>query len=246
MTRGTAVLKALGPVDWRNVARDEMLRWMVIIPLLVAVVLRYGWSPLVAELQTNFQFDLEPYRIMIMSYQVIAAPIVFGVVIGFLLLDERDEGSLIALQVTPLSLTNYLVYRLGLPVVLTILLLLIAVPLAGFSTFSFGELLLLAMVTSPLAPMLSIFLAAFASNKVQGFAIMKGGGILFLLPFIAYFVGDPWQWLFGLFPTYWGPRLFWLLSEGASGVWLAVASGLLVQFVWIYLLGRRFNRILHQ
>jgi fluoroquinolone transport system permease protein len=244
--KGTAVFKALGPVDLRNVARDEMLRWMMFIPPLIAVVVRYGWPLLVAQLQSSFQFDLEPYRIMIMSYLVIAAPIVFGVVIGFLLLDERDEGSLIALQVTPLTLANYLVYRLGLPVILTMILLIVSLPLAGINTFSFGELLLLALVAAPMAPMLALFLAAFASNKIQGFALMKGGGILFLLPFVAYFLDNRWQWLFGLFPTYWAPKVYWMMSEGISGVWLVALGGIVNQLLWAYLLGRRFNRILHQ
>lgn len=244
--KGTAVFKALGPVDLRNVIRDEMLRWMVFIPLLIAVAVRFGWPAMVAQLQTRFQFDILPYQTMLMSYVVIGSPIVFGVVIGFLLLDERDEGSLMALQVTPLSLPNYLLYRLGLPVVLTMLLLLVSLPLAGINTFTWYEQVLLALVTAPLAPMLAIFLAAFARNKVQGFALMKGGGILFLLPFIAYFVPGQWQWLFGLFPTYWAPRLFWLMSEGHSGVWLTAVGGIANQLVWIYLLGRRFNRVLHQ
>lgn len=244
--KGTAVFKALGPVDLRNVARDEMLRWMVFIPLLIAVGVRYGWPLLVTQLQASFQFELEPYRIMIMSYLLIGSPVVFGVVIGFLLLDERDEGSLIALQVTPLTLANYLIYRLGLPVILTIILVVVSLPLAGIVNFSFGDLLLLGLVTALLAPMLALFLAAFASNKVQGFALMKGGGILFILPFVAYFLDDRWQWLFGLFPTYWPPKLFWMLSEDGSGVWLVALAGIVNQMIWIYLLGRRFNRVLHQ
>jgi fluoroquinolone transport system permease protein len=244
--KGTAVFKALGPVDLRNVARDEMLRWMMFIPLLIALAVRYGWPLLVAQLQATFQFDLEPYRVMLMSYLVIGSPVVFGVVIGFLLLDERDEGSLIALQVTPLTLANYLVYRLGLPVILTMILVLVSLPLAGIDNFTFGELLLLAVVTAPLAPMLALFLAAFASNKVQGFALMKGGGILFLLPFAAYFLEAGWQWLFGLFPTYWAPKLFWMMSENVSGIWLMAFGGIVNQLIWIFVLGRRFNRLLHQ
>lgn len=244
--KGTAVFKALGPVDLRNVARDDMLRWMMFIPLLIAAVVRYGWPPLVDQLQSSFQFDLEPYRMMIMSYLVIAFPIIFGVVIGFLLLDERDEGSLIALQVTPLTFANYLVYRLGLPVILSMILLMISLPLAGINIFSFGELLLLALVAAPLTPMLAVFLGAFASNKVQGFALMKGGGILFILPFIAYFLDARWQWLFGLFPTYWGPKLFWMISEDVPGIWLMALGGIVNQLIWIYVLGRRFNRLLHQ
>ena len=144
--KATAVFKALGPIDLRNVRRDEMLRWMVLIPLLLALLVRFGWPFMVTQIQTRFQFDLSPYVVMLMSYLVIGSPAVFGTVIGFLLLDERDEGSLIALQVTPMSLNQYVAYRLGLPILLTIVLLAISLPLAGITTFTFWELLLLAAV----------------------------------------------------------------------------------------------------
>lgn len=244
--KGTAVFKALGPIDLRNIARDEMLRWMLFVPLLMAVGVRYGWPLAVAQLQARYQFDIAPYIDLAMSYIVIVTPAVFGMVIGFLLLDERDEGSLIALQVTPLSLNNYIAYRLGLPVVLTILLLFISLPLAGIATFSFGEMLLLALMSTPLAPLLAMFMPAFAGNKVQGFALMKGAGILFIVPIAAFFIETNWQWLFGLLPTFWAPKLFWMLALDEPGIWLVVLLGLVTQLLWIYGLGRRFNRILHQ
>lgn len=242
----TAVFKALGPIDIRNVGRDELLRWMILVPLLLALLVRYGWPIMVSQLQSRFQFDIGPYAVVIMSYLVIGTPAVFGVVIGFLLLDERDEGSLLALQVTPLSLNNYVAYRLGLPVILTIILLLISLPLAGVTSFSFGELLLLGMVAAPLAPLMAIFLAAFATNKVQGFALMKGAGIFFIVPFAAYFMDNAWQWGFGLLPTFWPPKLYWLISQSESGIGWVALGGLLIQGLWIYALGRRFDRILHQ
>lgn len=244
--RGTAVFKALGSIDLRNIIRDEMLRWMLFVPLLLAAVVRYGWPLAVAQLQTRYQFDITPYADLMMSYIVIGTPAVFGMVIGFLLLDERDEGSLIALQVTPLSLNNYIAYRLGLPLILTVLLLLISLPLAGITTFSVSEMLLMGLLSAPLAPLLAMFMPAFANNKVQGFALMKGAGVLFIVPAIAFFVDSSWQWLFGLLPTLWAPKLYWMLAQDVSGIWWVVLLGSAVQLLWIYGLGRRFNRILHQ
>jgi hypothetical protein len=69
---------------------------------------------------------------------------------------------------------------------------------------------------------------------------------LFLLPFAAYFLEAGWQWLFGLFPTYWAPKLFWMMSENVSGIWLMAFGGIVNQLIWIFVLGRRFNRLLHQ
>lgn len=244
--KGTAVFKALGPIDARNVGRDEMLRWMVFLPLLLALLMRIGWPPLVRQLQASYQFDLSPYTTLLMSFLTIGIPAVFGMVIGFLLLDERDEGSLIGLQVTPLSLNNYLVYRLGIPIALTLVLVLVGLPLAGITTFSLGQLVLLGLVSAPMAPLLAVFLAAFASNKVQGFALSKGVGILFVAPLAAYFLGGTWQWALGLLPTFWAPKLYWLLSENAPSAWLVGLVGLVYQLLCLYLLARRFNKKLHQ
>lgn len=206
--KGTAVFKALGPIDMRNVGRDDMLRWMIFVPIFLALLVRFGWPPLVSLLQTSYQFDISPYMVMLMSYLLIGSPAVFGVVIGFLLLDERDEGSLTALQVTPLSLNSYVAYRLGMPIILTVILLVISLPLAGITSFTFGELLLLGLVAAPLAPLLAVFMAAFANNKVQGFALMKRAGIFFVLPFVAYLIEGNWQWALGFLPIFWPPKLY--------------------------------------
>lgn len=244
--KGTAVFKALGPIDFRNIKRDEMLRWMIFLPLLLAILVRYGWPQLVTYLQIHYQFDMTPYAVLVMSYIVLGVPAVFGVVIGFLLLDERDEGSLIALQVTPLSLNNYVAYRVGTPILLTVFLLAISLPLAGVNSFTLGKLLLLGLVAAPMAPLLAIFMAAFANNKVQGFALMKGAGIFFIVPFAAYFIGGNWQWAFGLLPTFWSPKLYWMMSAGETGIWLVAILGIVYQLLCILAFSRRFNRILHQ
>jgi fluoroquinolone transport system permease protein len=90
------------------------------------------------------------------------------------------------------------------------------------------------------APIFALILGALAENKVQGFAIMKGLGIFFLGPFVAWFVPEPWQYLLGVFPTYWPVKSFWLLLD--DGPWLAVALiGMLYSAVWIGLLLRRFE-----
>ena len=65
-------------------------------------------------MMAEYAFDLRPYYDAFMGYFLVSlAPMMFGIVIGFLLLDECDDNTLMALQVTPLSLNNYLLYRLG-------------------------------------------------------------------------------------------------------------------------------------
>jgi fluoroquinolone transport system permease protein len=241
-----AVFRALGPIDLRSVARDSMLRWLVAVPVGIAVLLRWG-VPLAAErVAGQYSIDLAPYFPLIASTVVLITPMVAGTVIGFLLLDQRDDGTLGALQVTPLTLAGYLGYRLAVPVLASIVMTVIAVPLTGLVRIGPLPLVLVALAAAPLAPGFALLLGAFAANKVQGFAIMKAAGVLNWPPIIAWFAPTVWQWVMGIVPTYWPVKLFWMLEAGESGWWGYLAVGTVYQVVLVSLLLRRFATVLHR
>jgi fluoroquinolone transport system permease protein len=242
------VFKALGPIDARNVRRDSFLAWIVFLPILLALILRWGVPPLTTRLQEQFGFDLTPYYPVILSYFfVMTLPTVFGAVIGFLLLDERDDATLIALQVTPMTMNHYLVYRIAVPMTLTTLLMFVVFPLANLGSLGFLPLLFASLTAAPLAPLWAMLLAAFAENKVQGFALMKGSGfVLLVVPLFAYFVTSGWHWAFGLLPTFWPMKVYWVLEAGGSNVWVYVLVALAYQFTLLAFLMRRFNKVIHR
>ncbi|MBE7555181.1 MAG: hypothetical protein HS126_29375 [Anaerolineales bacterium] len=236
------VLQALGPIDAKNISRDPLLRWLVFYPLLLAGLIRWGAPLLTIRLMVQFQFDLTPYYPLLMSFVLLMTPMLAGMVIGFLLLDQRDDQTLTALQVTPLTLNGYMVYRLSLPILLSLVVTLLIFPLAGLVEISLASLLLAALSAAPLAPFYALTLAAFAANKVQGFALTKALGVLLIPPLMAYFVPPPWQWVFGLVPLYWPVKIFWLLYADTPGYVFYVVIGLLYQLLLLFLLLRRFNK----
>ena len=145
-----------------------------------------------------------------MSYVLLLLPpAICGMVVGFILLDQRDDHTLTALRVTPLPLTGYLVYRLAAPMLLGVGMTLIALPLAGLVPLGPLELLGLALAAAPLAPLTALFLAAFAANKVQGFALQKALGLFLIAPFLGTLLPPPWQAVLWLVPTYWPAALLW-------------------------------------
>ena len=241
------VFKSLGPIDAKNVRRDSLLNWMMLIPVISALVIRWGLPPLTRGILTRYGFDLTPYYPVIMSYFfVLMTPLLFGVVIGMLLLDERDDRTLSALQVTPLSLNNYLVYRIATPMVLSILLMFVIYPITNVGILNLSSLLIAAIVAAPIAPIFALALASVAENKVQGFALMKASGALLMPPIFAFFVQSQWEMAFGLFPSYWPIKVYWMLEAGQPGVWLYALIGLAYQGILLTLLLRRFNKIMHQ
>lgn len=243
----TKVLRSLGPIDVRNIRRDSLVAWMIYIPILMALLVRFGAPPLTARLLEQYNFDLTTYYPVLLSYFFIGmCPIVFGAVIGFLLLDEKDDRTLTALQVTPMPLSSYLIYRVSVPIILTIVMFFIVFPLANLTTFDARMILICGIAAAPMAPMLALFLASIAENKIQGFALMKLTGIFLLAPIFAYFVTSNWELAFGLLPTYWPMKVYWMLSAGETNVWLYVVIAVIYQSAVTALLARRFYNVLHK
>lgn len=241
------VFRSLGPIDIRNIRRDSMTSWMVFLPIMMALILRWGVPPLNARLMEQYNFDFVEYYPVLLAYFFIGmCPMVFGVVIGFLLLDEKDDKTLIALQVTPLPLNSYLLYRITIPILLTIGLMFVIFPLANLTPFNARTILISGIAAAPMAPMLALAMASFAQNKVQGFALMKLIGIVLFVPIVAYFAPAGWELAFGVFPTYWPMKVYWLLHAGETNVWIYLAVAVVYQLVLTALLAKRFYKVLHR
>ena len=234
-------LAALLEADGRSVVRDPLLGWVITLPLALALLLRVLVPAIQASLAARTGLDLAPYHPLIMSGYLMTAPGIVGMVVGFLLLDERDARTLDALRVTPLSAGWYLAYRLALPLGVGTAATVIGYPLAGLSPLAAAELVKIAVLGGLSAPLLMLVLATTASNKVTGLAIVKVVNAVNLAPLVAFFVPMPWQMLAGAVPTYWAMRAQWSASRGMpyDGV---VLVGLLVNLLFLWILTRRFRR----
>jgi fluoroquinolone transport system permease protein len=242
-----AVLRSLGPIDARSAHRDAMLRWLLFFTPCIGLGFRFA-IPLVATFtESRFGFDLVPYYPLIMSFIGIAVPGMVGTVIGFLLLDQRDDDTLTALLVTPMSIGDYLRYRMVVPVVIGIPLTIVMFPLAGLTDVSAVQVITSSISAALIAPMYALFIASFAPNKVQGFALCKGMGVLAIPVLVAYFMPWPWQDIAGFVPTYWPLKVFWLFDDGAPGTAVGYAAvGCVYQALLLALLAARYTRVVHR
>lgn len=235
--------QGLGALDLKSIQRDALLRSMVLLPVLVALAARLVLPLVLHRVGASLELDLVGYYPLIMSSALLLiTPIVYGVIVGFLLLDQRDDGTLLALRVTPLSLRHYLGYRLAAPMLISFGLTPVALTLAGPVQLRLPELLVVVAVATPLAPLCALALVAVAENKVQDFALVKGASVLMIAPLAANWVPFPWQLAFGLLPTYWPTHLYAELLAGAASAWLYGCGALLIDALLIGLLLRRFER----
>ena len=240
----TAVIRALGPIDVKSVTRDSMLRWLIGTPIVFALAFRWGVPVVRGWLAERYGFDLTPYYPLLTSFLLLIGPALMGSVVGFLLLDHRDDRTLTALQVTPLTVEGYLAYRIAVPMLVSVPVMMASVAIADLVTMGVVPALVAAVQAAPIAPLYALFVGAFASNKVQGFALLKGVGVLTWPPVLAWFVSSDWQLAFGIDPLYWPVKLFWMLEAGEPRVWLYFLIGLAYQAVLIAALLRRFRAVI--
>lgn len=147
---------------------------------------------------------------------------------------------------TPLTTEQYLLYRIGVPLLASTAMGLLIFPMVNFGALPWGLVVPVVVVASLEAPLFALFLVGFAENKVQGFVLAKGLGGLLVAPAVIFFVEEPWQYLAGIAPTYWPVKAFAVASTGEPGYALFIAAGLATHAVFILLLLRRFRRVLRR
>ncbi|MGF1579794.1 MAG: ABC transporter permease [Gemmataceae bacterium] len=244
--RWMAVVQTLGTNDWRNIRRDALLRWMVVIPLFVAFLVRI-FLPVIQHKLTVELGVLDPkhvhdlHLLIMTGFFLLLNPLLVGFVIGLLLLDERDEGTLLALRVSPLSLTHYLLYKLTTPMLVATGMTLVCFPITGLDIEFRPAFVLVVLVASLVAPLMALFMAAFSADKVQGFALMKAANVFLVPPFAAYFFGAWWEVFFGISPVYWIIESFWRAERGDPTMWVFLSVAVVYQLVLIWVLLRRFR-----
>lgn len=239
------VMRAFGANDLRNIRRDSMMLTFALAPLLAVVVLRIA-VPIATELLTErYSLDLTPYYPLLLSLFVLGLPVGFGGLAGFMILDERDEDTLTALRVTPASMSGYAGYRIATAVLLSLLYTLGCISLTGLAPAALlPDLVLAALLAGLFAPVVALALVTLANNKVEGLAISKAFGVFVLGPLAAYFVAPNWQLLFGIVPTYWPAKAFWIATEGGD-YWPYLLAGAIYNLLLAFLLLRHFWKRLY-
>lgn len=236
------LFRRLGPLDARAVGRDTLLRGMLLLPLAVALPIRFLLPLIIAQIGLLVGVDTAGlYAPIAGASLLLITPTIYGTVIGFLLLDQRDERTLAALRVTPLSLDLYLAYRLIIPVLLSIVMTLVSFALAGIADFGVAAIVVGTVSAAPLTALAALALVAFAENKVQGMALMKAGSMLLILANGGIFAPAPWRWIFLVLPTTWPAHLLVSQQSGTSSYGLLLV-GLVYHTILLLMLRRRMLR----
>ncbi|WP_027084497.1 hypothetical protein [Cohnella panacarvi] len=229
--------------DIRQLLTDPMLMSSLVGPLMLIIIARLGFPILSDWLVQDYDFLLDEYISFAAVFLLIVIPMLPGSMSGLLMLDERDENMVTYFGVTPLARAGYFRYRLLLPSLLTFLLSVLFILLSGITEIQPENIYTVILLVLE-APILALFLTAFAANKVEGLALSKASGLLFVGPVTAYFVPEPWTYLAVWVPTYWPAQSY---LTGIAGHSLASVGWFVIGLVFhVVLLTKLFHVFLRR
>lgn len=234
-TRGLARLWRLALSDILATLRDPMLviaaTMCLVPPLLFAL-----WGDEIRAFGLR-QFGLSNLLLLLAPVAIMLPASLIGWVVGFLLLEDRDEGTLLALSVTPVGKGGVLGFRLIAAGALSAMLAAATLPfvLPGLDPGHALGVLVLVGLSGVLA---SVALPALARNKVEGLALTKISNLAIIVP-LAALLPAPFRYGLGWLPSYWLGELL-LVDANPMAASLAVAVGVALHLAAIGLLIRRF------
>ena len=229
--------------DLRDAIRDPMLLLILIGPLLLTGVIRWGWLPASSWVSMRTNLEVLTHSQDVFVFLIALIPMLVSVAGGLMILDERDEHIIGYYMITPLQKRGYLIYRLTLPAVIACGMTLLFAAFSGLSELSGQQAIPLLLLVIE-APLFTLVLVTFAADKAEGLAMSKLITLTLLGPVAASFAPLSWQWMAWPIPTYWPARLYLDLTEPGSD-WLRImmifAMGLALHGLFIAALWKRFS-----
>ena len=196
--------------EFKKWLRDPMMTFMMIYPIIFGFIGRF-LLPLIAD---NSGFSVEPYADLIIVILTLITPLMFGALVGFSILDDRDDHILSSIKVTPLSIHQFLSFRLIIVFVLSFASTIFVMWFSDIGNLKIGNIMAISFLASLAAPMTGLFINAFAKNKIEGFAVMKGSGTIIVFPIIALFFLDKKEFFFSFAPGFWPAKAISVLVRG--------------------------------
>ena len=192
-------LLRLARLDFSMILREQMLWFMLFVVPGLEFCLALWLLPWL-ERQFPPIADYHALILMLMTLQVVTS---IGFVLASMLLDERDEQVLMVLNTMPVGVNTFLFYRLGIGTIMAVLFSFSMLSVPELAGLNLASRLTASFLFAGTAPITTLALASFSSNKVEGLAVYKGLSLILMIPAGSFFIQSWVQYTLGIVPVYW-------------------------------------------
>ncbi len=227
----------------KRIGSDNLFIVLALYPILLILLGRYFVPFITNSLLPGF--DLTDHYPTIMAFLILINPYMYGAMAAFMVLDDREDRSIQAVQVTPLTLSSYLNIRTTLIVLISIISGVLITLLVDLFPITLGQSIIINTLLALAAPFNMVLINNIAKNKVEGFAVVKGTGIMLMLPLVAFYIPQKYSLLAGIVPGYWPAMAIGRLADPSFGImpyWAYSLIGFAYILVLIRLMYKRFNK----
>jgi hypothetical protein len=230
-------LLSLSLNDLKCTFRDPVFKALLFFPFVSYGIIAWGLPAVIHRWPV-----VGEYAGVILMWACMQSSTMFGFIYGFLFLEEKEENVNQALRVVPVTGIMLVFSRLLIGMGISFLVSMILFHYGGVARLPWIQEILLSVLYSLSAPLITLLLAAFARNRIEGLAQMKMVNILLMLPGLIYFLPYNLLHLTALIPTYWNFRATEMAILQSRSFLLYFSGGLLLQGGIIYLLNRKLER----
>ena len=224
--------------DLKQVFRDPVMSILMLAPLLIVVVFKLLTLFLFPFIATKFNFEFSLYYQYLMAGILILISGMLGIVIGFMMLDDKDGNIAELMAVTPLGRSGYLINRLSFSSILCLFYSIIAIYVLNIIELPFYTILLLSLLSGIYSIIIGLLIFSGADDKVKGLTFAKGLNMLGIFAFSDLFALNWFSILSLIFPTYWITRII----ENPHSI-SAFLLGTLIHVIWLsYLIYRYLSK----
>ena len=188
--------------DFTSILREPVVGLMALAPLFMVLAFKA-----LTVFLLPYLWDYIPAHIDILSYILVtlmlATPIMMGVVMGFLMLDDRDGRMIELYYVTPLGASGYLTNRILFSFITTFFYTGFNYLILGVYTLTLWKLFFVAVLSALFAASTGLLFFALASDKIKGLTYAKGMNMLIIFAYSELLGIDWFHKMSAIFPTYW-------------------------------------------
>jgi len=209
--------------EFKTLLKDSMSLFILFYPLLMLFICGF-LLPAILDRTASGNANAQMITLLIGFVTVLSlGGYIMGAMLGFALLENKDENTLQNIAASPITVSGYTIFKIIYTYLMSIISNIIMVgglklfaadeyvvvyggnTIRLFDELSWGNLVIFAVVSGLLVPAIALVISSIAKNKVEGFAFMKSGGILIMIPLLSLLnvFQDAKQYILGFVPNFW-------------------------------------------
>lgn len=229
-------LLILSKSDFKNTFRDPLFKILLFFPFISFGIVRFLLPVLI-----SYYPILEDYSLIILMWACMQTATMFGMIYGFLFLEEKEDSLWQVILVLPISSGQLVFSRLLLGFIISVFVNFLLIHYGNILSIDFWKEIILAIHFSLIAPLIALLVGTFAKNRIEGLAQMKIINLLLILPALIYFIPGDFIHMTAVIPNYWSNRSMEVVDNTPKFL-LFLSTGFFLYFAAVFWLKKRLFR----